>query len=298
MTDSQQLRVGDRDLTVTRPDKVLYPAAGFRKADLIDYYRRIAPALLPHLEGRPPTLVRAPDGVDGETFFAKNCPQHHPDWLRVAPGSPETGGTRGCLVDDEAALVWLANLAAIEWHTHQWRVEDPSRPTAMVIDLDPGAPATILDCCRIALTVRALLERLGLECVVKTSGRKGLHMSVPLIGAAVTDDDTKRFALAVGQWLEQREPDHVTTDMSRASRPGKVFVDWSQNDAHKTTVCAYSLRVAEQPAVSAPVTWDEVADAAAPGDLAFGAAQVVERYERDGDHYAASLRLEQELPHL
>jgi bifunctional non-homologous end joining protein LigD len=298
MAAGHRVDVEGHELVLSNLDKVLYPAAGFRKADVIDYYRRIAAVMLPHLAGRPPTLVRAPDGPGGNRFFEKNCPGHRPRWVGTSPPFEATGGTRGCLVDDVATLVWLANLAALELHTHQWRIEDTEHPTAMVIDLDPGPPATILDCCRVALELHDTLARLGLESVVKTSGGKGLHLSVPVLGSGATDHETKRFALALGQLMESRDPKRVLVDMTRAKRAGKVFVDWSQNDRHKTTVCAYSLRLHDQPTVSTPLSWDEVANARSAEALTFDARDVVARVEAHGDLYADSVTLEQELPAL
>jgi len=257
--------------------------------------------ILPHLSGRPPTLVRAPDGVAGDRFFEKRCPPHHPEWVPVAAVGRDgrRSGFEGCVIDELAALVWLANLAALELHTHQARVEDPVHPTAVVLDLDPGPPAGMLDCCRVALELRELLDRLGLACVVKTSGGKGLHLAVPLNTARATAEDTKGFALALGQLLERRHPGAVTTDMAKDLRVGKVFVDWSQNDRHKTTVCAYSLRIRDRPTVSAPLTWDEVTDTLAtrePERLDLEAPEVLERVAAHGDPYAAALTLRQELP--
>jgi len=301
MAKGQKVEIDGRALTLSNLDKVLYPAAGFRKADVIDYYRQIAPWMLPHLAGRPPTLVRAPDGPAGNRFFEKNCPGHHPEWVDTAPGNEATGGTKGCIVDDVATLVWLANLAALELHTHQWTLADPVHATAMVIDLDPGEPATIIDCCRVALDLRSTLAQLGLRCVVKTSGGKGLHLSVPVVGSEATDEETKRFALALGQLLESRDPKRVLVDMTRAKRPGKVFVDWSQNDRHKTTVCAYSLRLRDRPSVSTPLAWSEVEAAFDDGDpdlLTFDARAVLQRTAEHGDLYADSLGLHQELPAL
>src|SRR5207248_8717284 len=277
MARGQKVEIEGRELTLSNLDKVLYPAAGFRKADVIDYYRQIAPWVLPHLAGRPPTLVRAPDGPGGPRFFEKNCPSHHPGWVDTAPGNEATGGTKGCLVEELPALVWLANLAALELHTHQWTLADPAHPTAMVIDLDPGPPATIIDCCRVALALRETLARLELQCVIKTSGGKGLHLSVPIHGSGATDEETKRFALALGQLLESRDPDRVLVDMTRSKRPGKVFIDWSQNDRHKTTVCAYSLRLRDRPTVSTPLALSAVEAALESGDadaLAFEAGDV------------------------
>jgi bifunctional non-homologous end joining protein LigD len=300
---AQVVEIEGRELKLSNLDKVLYPAAGFRKADVVDYMRRIGPAMLPHLADRPPTLVRAPDGPGGNRFFEKNCPSHHPEWVDTAPpGLEQTGGTRGCLVDDVPTLVWLANLAALELHTHQWTLTDPAHPTALVIDLDPGEPATIVDCCRVALDLRDTLAQLDLQCVVKTSGGKGLHLSVPLHGSDATDDDTKQFALALGQLLESRDPKRVLVDMTRSKRPGKVFVDWSQNDRHKTTVCAYSLRLRDRPTVSTPLAWSEVEAAYDQGGgedvLAFETAAALARVEEHGDLYADSLTLQQSLPTL
>jgi bifunctional non-homologous end joining protein LigD len=287
-----------RELRLSNLDKVLYPAAGFRKADVIDYYRRIAPVLLPHLAGRPPTLVRAPDGPGGPRFFEKNCPGHHPDWVDVSPGYEATGGTKGCIVDSLPAVVWLANLAALELHTHQWTMDDPAHPAAMVLDLDPGAPATIVDCCRVALALCETLARFDLQAVVKTSGGKGLHLSVPLVGSTATDEETKQFALALGQLHASRDPKHVLVDMAKEKRTGKVFIDWSQNDRHKTTVAAYSLRLRDLPTVSTPLSWDEVAAVESADELVFQAPDVLDRVDRLGDLYEASLTLRQEIPAL
>jgi bifunctional non-homologous end joining protein LigD len=295
------VEVDGRELSLSNLDKLLYPAAGFRKADVVDYYRRIAPVILPHLAGRPPTLVRAPDGAHGERFFEKRCPPHHPKWVRASEPLEPNGGQRSCIVDDLPTLVWLANLAALELHTNQWRLPDVKTPQSVVIDLDPGAPADVLDCCRVALELREILEHLDMVAVVKTSGGKGLHISVPLNGAPVTDDRTKEFALALGQLLMARDKKRVTVDMAKVDRKGKVFVDWSQNDRHKTTVCAYSLRIAERPTVSTPVSWDEIEAALAdsdPGALVFEAPEVLDRIEHGPDHYELSLTEQQDLPAL
>jgi bifunctional non-homologous end joining protein LigD len=295
-----QVEIEGRELSLSNLDKVLYPAAGFNKADVIDYYRQIAPVMLPHLNGRPPTLVRAPDGPDGERFFEKRCPPHHPKWLpteAVVAG----GGQQGCVIEELAALVWLANLAALELHTHQWTVADPWHPTAVVLDLDPGPPATVLDCGRVALELRQLLDPFDLQAVVKTSGGKGLHLSVPLNTYHETHETTKRFALALGQLLESRDPKHVTVDMAKEKRSGKVFVDWSQNDSFKTTVCAYSLRIGGRPTVSTPVSWEEIERAIDNEDesaLTFETAAVVARVEAAGDLYRDTLTVRQELPDL
>jgi bifunctional non-homologous end joining protein LigD len=248
--------------------------------------------MLPHLADRAVTLVRYPDGVDGDSFFEKRCPPHHPEWV------PELGDLRQCAVHEPAALVWLANLAALELHCLQARAATPGTPDAMVLDLDPGPPAGVLDAAEVALELRALFEQLGLVAVAKTSGSKGLHLSVPL-HTRTDADTTKGFAKALGDLLAQRDPARVTTDMTRARRPGKVFVDWSQNDRNKTTVCAYSLRARPEPTVSTPVTWEEIEAAAAardPGALTFRTHDVLERVDRFGDLYAANLEREQRLP--
>jgi bifunctional non-homologous end joining protein LigD len=304
MPSTVQVEVEGRRLALSNLDKVLYPEAGFTKAEMIAYYQAISPVLLPHLAGRAPTLVRAPDGPAGQTFFEKRCPPGHPDWVRTAHirgGGRRMPGFTGCLVDDLPTLVWVANLAALELHTHQARADDQDHPTAVVIDLDPGAPATIVDCCRVALELRELLAGLGLDVVAKTSGSKGLHLSIPVNDGTSTAEQTKRFALALGQLLEARDPKRVTVDMAKQQRVGKVFVDWSQNDRHKTTVCVYSLRIRPRPWVSTPVSWDEVsdaADAADPDALTFEAPDTVARVAELGDLYAATLTLRQELPGL
>jgi len=290
------IEVEGRHLTISNLEKVLYPAVGFTKAAVIDYYARVAPTMLPHLAGRAVTMVRFPDGVDGISFFEKRCPGHAPKWVRRGEVDPDLVA---CVVDDAPTLVWMANLAALELHTLQWKVDDPTHPTAMVFDLDPGPPADVLACCRVALDLRATLERLGLVTVVKTSGSKGLHLSVPVRGA--DPDATKSFALALGQLLAADAPDRVTVSMAKEVRPNRVFVDWSQNDRHKTTVCAYSLRAQPRPTVSTPVSWDEVSDALDAGDptaLTFEAGDVLARIDELGDPFAPNLTAEQELPPL
>jgi bifunctional non-homologous end joining protein LigD len=292
--DPVRVAVGGRELRLTNLDKVLYPAAGLTKAGVIDYYGRVSGALLPHVRDRALTLLRCPDGVDGERFVEKRCPPGAPDWVR-------TGGPQGSVVADEpATLVWLANLAALELHAHQHTVSDPERPRAVIFDLDPGPPAGLAECARLALELRDALETLGLRSLVKTSGSKGLHVSVPLepdgrVGAR----ETKAFALAVADVLARRAPDRVVTEMARAARDGKVFIDWSQNDAAKTTVVAYSLRARERPWVSTPLRWDEVEAAVrddAPAVLRFEPGAVLERLQRHGDLWAANAAGGQHLP--
>lgn len=296
---SDVVEIDGRQLRLSNLQKLMYPQAGFTKGQVIDYYARIAPAMLPHLADRALTMVRYPDGVEDGRFFEKRCPPHAPDWVRTA-AVPAGDELIACVVDDRPTLVWVANLAALELHTLQARVQSWDRPDAMVFDLDPGPGVTIIDCCRVALTMQRMLAGIGLESVVKTSGSKGLHFSVPL-HTKITDDDTKKFALALGHTLAKREPDNVTVVMKRDQRGGKVFVDWSQNDRHKTTVCTYSLRAQPRPTVSTPLTWDEVSDALDAGDpdaLVFEAGDVLQRVERLGDLYRANLEVEQELPRL
>ncbi len=283
-----------RQLTVSNLEKVLYPETGFTKAAVVDHYVRVAPALLPHLRDRAVTMVRYPDGVDGESFFEKRCPSHAPEWVRRA----DVDGIVACVVDDLPTLVWVANLAALELHVLQATATHPDRPTAVVFDLDPGPPASLVDCCRVGLELRDLLVRLDLTSVVKTSGSKGLHLAVPIHGA--TADETKDFARALGQLLANHDPERVTIVMERAERRGKVFVDWSQNDRHKTTVAPYSLRARPRPQVSTPVTWEEVAAVAEDGDpaaLDFESAAVIDRIAELGDLYAQD-PADQELPRL
>lgn len=292
-----EIEVEGRRVRLSNLEKTMYPETGLTKAGVIDYYARVGPVMVPHLRDRMVTMVRYPDGVDGGSFFEKRCPSHAPDWMRQATVDDLTQ----CVVDDLPSLIWMANMAALELHTLQATASHPDRPTAMVFDLDPGAPAGIVECCQVGLELRGLLDELGLASVVKTSGSKGLHLAVPLNTPGVTADGTKGLALALGQLLAKRDPERVTTVMKKENRRGKVFVDWSQNDRHKTTVCAYSLRARPRPLVSTPVTWDEV-EAALDGDpdaaLTFVADDTLARVERDGDLYAANLELRQELPEL
>jgi bifunctional non-homologous end joining protein LigD len=288
------IQIDGRDLSLSNLDKVMYPAMGFTKGEVIDYYTRVGPALVPHLAGRPITLVRFPNGVDGQSFFEKNCPSHRPDWVETI----RLGDIGYCLLDSVAHLVWTANLAALELHPSLASAPDLGCPRSVVFDLDPGPPADVLDCARVALWVRDLLDHLGLATWVKTSGSKGLQVYVPL-NTPCTFDQTRAFALAVGQLLERDHPDEVLTTMDKALRAGKVFVDWSQNVASKTTVAVYSLRARERPTVSTPVTWDEVSDSLdgrGPESLRFEASTVLDRVASGGDLFAPVLTGEQELP--
>ncbi len=297
------VEVGDRRLSLSNLDKVLYPEAGFTKGQVIGYYQQIAPALLPHLAGRPLTLKRYPNGVDSKFFYEKRCPTHRPDWVQVAPvwSGHNQDTICYCVAADLATLVWMANLAALELHPSLSRADGIERPTLMVFDLDPGPPATVVECSRIALRLQEMFGQMGLQSVAKTSGSKGMQLYVPLNTPVTYEGGTKDFALAVAQLLEKRYPAEVTSNMKKDLRPGKVFIDWSQNDQHKTTVCVYSLRARPRPTVSTPVTWDEVAataESADPGSLVFEADDVVERVRRLGDLFACLNEVEQTLPRL
>jgi bifunctional non-homologous end joining protein LigD len=297
-----EVEIEGRRLSLSNLDKVFYPGPGFTKGQVIDYYTRVAPAVLPHLRGRPLTLKRYPDGVEGEFFYEKQCPRHRPDWVATAAvWSRHTSRTIDfCLAEDLATLVWLANLADLELHTSLALAADSKRPTVLAFDLDPGPPATIVECAELALRLRELLEHLGLQAFPKTSGSKGMQVYVPL-NTAVTYAETKPFAQGLAQLLERRHPELAVSDMKKSLRTGRVFVDWSQNDEHKTTVCVYSLRAREQPTVSAPLTWEEVEGVLESGDpeqLAFSSAEVLERVTEHGDLFAPVLELVQELPQL
>jgi bifunctional non-homologous end joining protein LigD len=302
-SDALEAALAGRELRVTNRGKPLFPATGFTKGDLIDYYVQIAPTLLPHLRDRPLTLRRWPNGVDGETFYEKQSPAHRPDW--VATASVYSGGERRridyCLAQDAATLAWLGNQAAIELHPALHRARDPEHPTSVVLDLDPGPPAGLAQCAEVALVLHGLFERLGLVSVVKTSGGKGLQVYVPLGGGVATYARTKPFAHRVATLLEQRLPELVVSRMAKRLRAGKVLVDWSQNDPHKTTVSVYSVRARERPTVSTPLTWEELRAAHDAGEadrLVFDPAAVLARAAEQGDPFAPQLSVRQELPGL
>jgi bifunctional non-homologous end joining protein LigD len=296
------IEVQGKQLKLSNLEKVLYPAAGFTKQQVIDYYVRIAPAMLPHLAGRALTRKRYPNGVDEEFFYEKNAPQYRPDWVKTAPIWSE-GNRRTVhyiLADDLPTLVWLANLAAIELHPSLALAKEITCPTMMVFDLDPGPPASIVQCCEVGLWLREIFDHFGLQSFPKTSGSKGLQIYVPL-NTTTNYDSTKTFAHALAQWLEQEHREMVVSDMKKQIRTGKVFVDWSQNDEHKTTVAVYSLRARERPTVSTPVTWQEVEQTLKKKDanlLVFEARQTVSRVEKLGDLFAPVLELKQRLPDL
>lgn len=291
------VEIDGRRLKVSNLDKVLYPEAAFTKAEVIDYYVRVAAVMLPHIADRGVTLRRYPNGVDGSSFFEKRCPSHRPDWVRTFDGPGDRDGGIGyCALDSTAALAWAANLAALEIHAPMARGADIESPTMCVFDLDPGPGTGIPECAEVALDIRSVLDRLaGLACVVKTSGSKGLQLYVPL-NTPHTHEHCSSFALAVAQVLEKHHPDRVTSVMKKTVRGGKVFIDWSQNSRHKTTVAVYSLRARPRPTVSTPVTWAEVESAAAGGPLSFEAPAVLARIEELGDLFAPTLEMRQSLP--
>src|SRR5271165_6956700 len=301
MTDSA-VDIQGRHLKLSNLEKVLYPATGFPKKDVIDYYARIAPAMIPHLAGRALTRKRYPDGVDGEPFFEKNAPMHKPDWVKTAPiwSGRNRRTIHYVLANDLPTLVWLANLAALELHPSLALAKDVACPTMMVFDLDPGPPANIVQCCEVGLWLREIFDHFGLQSFPKTSGSKGLQIYIPL-NSKTSYEQTKSFAHAVARLLEQEHPELVVSDMKKAVRTNKVFVDWSQNDEHKTTISVYSLRAREQPTVSTPVEWSEVEQALKKKDAArmvFEAKDVLARVEKMGDLFAPVQKLKQKLPQL
>ncbi len=294
MPSAVEVEVEGRRLRLTNLDKVLYPEAGFTKGQVIDYYTRAAPWLLPHLQGRALTLKRYPDGVESGHFYEKQKPSHAPDWVRSEAIKAGEKTINFVLCDDVATLVWLANLADLELHPSLALARDPDGPTVLAFDLDPGPPAGISECCEVARLLREVLSQLGLECFVKTSGSKGMQLYAPL-NTEVTYDDTKPFAHGLARLLESRHKNLIVSVMKKSLRPGKVFIDWSQNDRHKTTVGVYSLRARERPTVSTPLLWEELDD---PGALSFDSADVLARLDEHGDVFAGVLDLEQELPDL
>jgi bifunctional non-homologous end joining protein LigD len=294
-----EVAVDGRELGLTSLEKVMYPAAGFTKAQVIDYYQRIAPAMLPHLKGRPLTRVRWPHGTGDMSFFEKRAPAGTPPWVKTAEVTHKDETIPYVVCDDRATLVWLANLNALELHPQLHLAKDPSRPTEVVFDLDPGLPAALLECCQVAVTIRDLLDGLDLKVFPKVSGGKGLQLYVPLNTPGVSYDDTKDFSRSIAIVLERDDPERVVSRMAKDLRKGKVFIDWSQNDEVKTTVGVYSLRGRERPTVSAPVTWEEVEGAIEEEDaseLVFEADAVLERVEEHGDLFAAVETLKQRLP--
>ncbi|HEY5708639.1 MAG TPA: non-homologous end-joining DNA ligase [Solirubrobacterales bacterium] len=305
MATSQQVEVDGRELKLTNLDKVLYPEAGFSKGEVVDYYAKVAPAIVPHLAGRAVTLRRFPEGVDDtdSAFFEKRCPKHRPEWVQTARvlAGPHAGYIDYCVCEDRATLVWMAQLAAIELHPSLSLGKKHEQPTVLAFDLDPGPPAEVLDCGRVALRLRELLGHVGLESFVKTSGSKGMQLYVPL-NTETNYEETRPFAQALAQLLAKQTPDEVIAKMGKKTlRKSKVFIDWYQNNERKTTIAVYSLRARERPTVSTPVTWDEVERAVEKKDadsLVFEAADVLKRIEEHGDLFAPVLELKQNLPDL
>jgi bifunctional non-homologous end joining protein LigD len=308
--DKIAVQVDGRDLTLTNLAKVLYPADGFTKAEVLDYYQRVSAVLLPHVAGRPMTLKRYPDGVDDQSFFAKHAPAGRPDWVRTeeivssssrsrSPGEP----IEYVVIDDLPALMWAANLAALELHVPMWRFPETAsggghdaapapehglEPDLLVFDLDPGAPATIVDCCRVAEALRPVLADADLDALPKTSGGKGLQLYARVSG--MTAEQASALAKDFAERMEREFPRLVVSRMTRSLRPGKVLIDWSQNNGSKTTVAPYSLRAREHPTVSTPVTWDEVGACREVADLFFTAPDVLARVEERGDLFAPLAR--------
>ena len=296
------VEMAGRRLPLSNLEKDLYPSYGFTKARILEYYRRIAPFILPHLRDRALTFKRYPEGVEKDFFFEKHCPSHRPDWVKTAE-IPQEGGEplTFCLVNDLETLIWAENLASLELHVPLARAGSPGTPDSMVFDLDPGEPANILDCARVALILRDLLVRMGLESYVKTSGQKGLHVFVPLNRKETTFEDTKMFSRAVAGIMQKHYPDLVTAKMAKQERKSRVFINWSQNDSSKTMICVYSLRARERPFVSFPLEWRELENPARlgnPESFHIVHPEAVRRAEEKGDLFREVLVKEQKLPHL
>ncbi|MBO0805691.1 MAG: non-homologous end-joining DNA ligase [Nocardiopsaceae bacterium] len=294
--DKTSVVVDGRELTLTNLGKTLYPDDVFAKAEVLDYYQRIAPVLLPHVAGRPMTLKRYPDGTGGESFFQKHAPDHRPSWVRTERVQERSSRGRGrgatvnyVVIDDLPTLVWAANLAALELHVPQWRFprRGEAEPDLLVFDLDPGAPATIVDCCRVAEALRPLLAADGFEPLAKTSGGKGLQLYAKVSG--ITSAKASERAKEYAERLERDQPGLVVSRMTKSLRKGKILIDWSQNNGSKTTIAPYSLRARAHPSVSTPVSWEEVESCRDPGDLFFTAPDVLARVEDSGDLFSQLL---------
>jgi bifunctional non-homologous end joining protein LigD len=295
-----EVQIEGRTLKLTNLEKILYPEVGFTKAQVIDYYTRMAPILLPHTQNHPLTLKRYPNGVDSEFFYEKNCPKHRPDWVQTA--KVWSGGNNRdmyyCLAQDLPTLVWLGNLATLEMHTSLSYCDNLPQPRTLVFDLDPGPPATIVECCRVGLMLRDVFAEHGLDCCAKTSGSKGLQLYVPL-NTNVTYVETKVVSKGLAQLFEEQHPDLVVHKQLKELRTGRVLIDWSQNDQYKTTVNVYSLRARKRPTVSTPVSWDEVdrcLKAKDPSLLVFDSDQVLDRVKKHGDLFEPVIKKKQKLP--
>jgi bifunctional non-homologous end joining protein LigD len=298
----QEVVVGNRRVKLTNLDKVLYPKTKTTKAEVIDYYARVADLIIPHLRGRPLTLRRFPEGVGKPqtSFFEKNCPKHRPDWVKTTPiyVDRRAGEIDFCMCENRPTLVWMAQLAALELHPSLSKATRMEQPTVLAFDLDPGAPAALRECCKVALRIREIFDAFGLEGFPKVSGGKGLQLYFPL-NTKVTYEQTSPFAKAMAQLLEKQTPKEVVSKMAKADRKGKVFVDWSQNHQKKTTIGVYSLRARERPTASMPVTWREVertANGSDPDKLRFEIPAAIKRVEKEGDLFEPVLKLKQKLP--
>ncbi len=304
MGTDRQVEVEGRELKLTNLDKVLYPKAGFTKGEVVDYYAKVGPTMVPHLNGRAVTLRRFPEGVDDldSAFFEKRCPKHRPKWVKTAAvtAGPNAGRIDFCVCDSLPTLIWMAQLAALELHPSLSLSRAPTRPTVLAFDLDPGPPADIVECCRVAVRLRELFAHFGLQSFPKTSGSKGLQVYIPL-NIKTSYEQTKPLAKAIAQLLEKQTPDEVVSKMKKVEREGKVMVDWSQNHRSKTTVAVYSLRARERPTVSTPIAWEEVESTIRSGnaaELVFETSDVLGRIEEHGDLFAPVLELQQTLPEL
>jgi bifunctional non-homologous end joining protein LigD len=297
---SQEVTVDGRRLRLSNLDKVFYPTTGFTKGQVVDYYARVGPTVVPHLRGRALTMKRYPDGASGPYFYEKRCPSHRPEWVHTAPiwSGRNAGTVDYCVIDDLASLVWAANLANLELHASLGHGDTIEQPTMLMFDLDPGEGVGLIECARVAFLLRDLLGSQGLELVAKTSGGKGIQVAAPL-NIETSYEETKPLSQAVAETLERQAPELVVSRMTRSLRQKRVLIDWSQNTASKTTVVAYALRAGEVPRVSTPVTFEELEEAIDTGDadmLRFGPDEVLDRIERLGDLWAPTLELQQELP--
>ena len=303
MGETRQVEVEGKELRLSNLDKVIYPKTGFTKGEMVDYYAKVAPAIVPHLSGRAVTLRRFPEGVEDldSAFFEKRCPKHRPKWVKTAKvqAGPRAGVIEFCVCDSLPTLIWMAQLAALELHPSLSRSRAPKRPTVVAFDLDPGPPADVVDCSRVALRLREVLDQLKLESFVKTSGSKGMQLYVPL-NTKTSYEETRPFAQALAQLIAKQDPENILAKMGKKTdRSGKVFIDWYQNNERKTTISVYSLRARERPTVSTPVAWEEVEAVAESGDgstLVFEAGDVLERLDERGDLFAPVLELKQEMP--
>ena len=305
MGETKQVEVDGKELKLSNLGKVLYPKTGFTKGEMVDYYAKVAPALVPHLSGRAVTLRRFPEGVEDldAAFFEKRCPKHRPKWVKTAKvqAGPRAGVIEFCVCDSLPTLIWMAQLAAIELHPSLSKSRAPKRPTSLVFDLDPGPPADVVDCSRVALRLREVLDQLNLQSFVKTSGSNGMQLYVPL-NSKTSYEETRPFGQALAQIVANQDPENILAKMGKKTdRSGKVLIDWYQNNERKTTIAVYSLRARERPTCSTPITWEEVEKAADSGDgshLVFETEDVLERLDEHGDLFAPVLELQQNLPTL